>query len=189
MAISLHFAIGYEHPFRDGNGRVARSLFYWFMFKSDYAAFRYIAISVLLKSAPVKYGHSYLYTESDELDLTYFVDYQCSVITRSISDFKEAFQKSLIEVEEFNKWIWESGLYKKLSEKQKTVFQVAKSGKAKIFSTSNVKENLGCSYNTAASVLNGLVDLNIFEKKINGREWLYQMKDKTEIQKNWALQS
>lgn len=32
-AIILHFAIGYEHPFHDGNGRVARSLFYWFMFK------------------------------------------------------------------------------------------------------------------------------------------------------------
>lgn len=188
-AISLHFAIGYEHPFRDGNGRVARSLFYWFMFKSDYAAFRYIAISVLLKGAPAKYGHSYIYTETDELDLTYFIDYQCSVITRSISGFKEAFQKSFIEVEEFNKWIWESGLYKKLSEKQKTVFQVAKSGKAKVFSTTNVKENLGCSYNTASSVLNGLAGMNIFEKERVGREWLYRMKDKAEIQKSWTIQS
>lgn len=28
-AIVLHFCIGYEHPFKDGNGRVARALFYW----------------------------------------------------------------------------------------------------------------------------------------------------------------
>ena len=32
-AIILHFMMGYEHPFRDGNGRTARALFYWFMLK------------------------------------------------------------------------------------------------------------------------------------------------------------
>ena len=32
-AIVIHFVIGYEHPFQDGNGRVARALFYWFMFR------------------------------------------------------------------------------------------------------------------------------------------------------------
>lgn len=75
-AIALHFVLGYEHPFRDGNGRVARALFYWFMFKNDYSTFRYIAISVLLRNAPLKYGRSYLNTEADELDLTYFIDFQ-----------------------------------------------------------------------------------------------------------------
>lgn len=29
MGIILHFLIGYIHPFNDGNGRTARSLFYW----------------------------------------------------------------------------------------------------------------------------------------------------------------
>ncbi|MBK2125862.1 Fic family protein, partial [Fangia hongkongensis] len=32
-AVILHFMIGYEHPFRDGNGRTARALFYWYMLK------------------------------------------------------------------------------------------------------------------------------------------------------------
>ncbi|WP_233999517.1 Fic family protein [Pseudoalteromonas sp. T1lg22] len=184
-AICLHFAIGFEHPFRDGNGRVARSLFYWYMFKNDYAAFRYIAISTLLKLAPIKYGKSYLYTETDDMDLTYFVEYQCGVILRAISNFKDAYKKSLSDIESFNNWVWESGLYKKLSEKQKVVFQVAKSGRAKYFTAANVKENLGCSYNTAASTLNGLVDLGVFGKKKNGREWLFHMLEKQEIQGNW----
>ena len=35
-AILLHFMIGYEHPFVDGNGRTARALFYWMMAKSGY---------------------------------------------------------------------------------------------------------------------------------------------------------
>jgi Fic family protein len=184
-AICLHFAIGYEHPFRDGNGRVARSLFYWYMFKNDYAAFRYIAISTILKAAPVKYGKSYLYTETDEMDLTYFVEYQCHVILRAINGFRKAYTRSLEDIEKFNAWIWDSGLYRKLSEKQRVVFQVAKSGKAKTFTAANTRENLGCSYNTASSTLNGLVELGVFGKKKQGREWLFFMLNKDEIQDNW----
>jgi len=185
-AMCLHFAIGYEHPFYDGNGRVARSLFYWYLFKNDFAAFRYIAISVLLKAAPIKYGKSYLYTESDGMDLTYFFDYQSGIIIRAISEFKNAYKKTLNDLETFNRWLWDSGLYRKLSDKQQTVFQVAKSGLAKHFTISNTKENLGCSYNTAASVLNGLVDLKLFKKDKIGREWVYSMLSTNKIKELWV---
>jgi Fic family protein len=184
-AISLHFAIGYEHPFRDGNGRVARALFYWYMFKNDFAAFRYITISVLLKSAPIQYGKSYLYTESDNMDLTYFLDYQCGIIIRAINQFKDSYKRTLEDTEKFNQWLWDYGLYKELNDKQKTVFQVAKNGVAHSFTAMNVKENLGCAYNTAASVLNGLVELKLFMKEKDGREWVYRMKSQKKILEAW----
>lgn len=184
-AIVVHFSIGYEHPFCDGNGRVARALFYWFMFKKGYAAFRYISISNLLKKAAVKYAESYLYTETDEMDMTYFIDYQCEIISRGINDFNAHCKKVINEIESFNSWLWSSGVFAKLTDKQKTVFQVAKSGRAKSFTVTNVKENIGCSYNTASSVLNGLVDLSLFSKKKIGKEWIYSLRDKQEIQKNW----
>ena len=181
-AIALHFAMGYEHPFRDGNGRVARALFYWFMFKNDFSAFRYIAISILLRNAPVKYGRSYLATESDGLDLTYFIDHQCSVILRAVTEFSAVYRKSLVYAQGFDRWLEESGLFKQLTDKQRTVFQVAKSGMAKEFTAVNVKENLNCSYNTAASTLNGLVELKVFEKKKMGREWVFFLRDALHIQ-------
>lgn len=184
-AIILHFAIGYEHPFHDGNGRVARSLFYWYLFKHDYAAFRFIAISKLLKSAPIQYGKSYLYTETDNMDLTYFVDYQARIIIRAIAEFKTSYEKTIKSLEEFNSFLFQSGLYGKLNDKQKTVLQVAKSGQATSFTAVNVKENLGCSYNTANAVLNGLVELKIFQKKKNGREWVFSMLPAGQIIKNW----
>ncbi len=184
-AITLHFCIGYEHPFRDGNGRVARALFYWYMFKKDFASFRYIAISVLLKKAPIKYGKSYLYTETDQMDLTYFIEYQSSIIIRAIQCFKDAYKNAAIEIEQFNEWLFKSGLYKKLTDKQRTVFQVAKNGAAIVFTIRNVEKNLGCSYNTASSVLNGLVDLKLFTKFKEGREWLYIMEEKDQIIENW----
>src|SRR6185312_15148519 len=33
-AILIHFQIGYDHPFVDGNGRTARTLFYWSLLRS-----------------------------------------------------------------------------------------------------------------------------------------------------------
>lgn len=184
-AIVLHFCIGFEHPFRDGNGRVARSLFYWYLFKHDFAAFRYIAISTLLKAAAIQYGKSYLYVETDEMDLTYFVDYQCRVIIRAIAQFKKTYNKTLENLEAFNAFLFTSGLYGKLTDKQKAVFQVAKSGMAREFTAVNVKDNLGCSYNTAAATLNGLVELKLFKKEKIGREWVFSMLGTEQIISHW----
>jgi Fic family protein len=87
-AIILHFFIGYEHAFRDGNGRTARALFYWFMLKSDYKLFKYVSISKLLRENPRDYGESFLYTERGHNDLTYFIYYQLDIIIQAFNDLK-----------------------------------------------------------------------------------------------------
>ncbi len=180
-ATTLHFCIGYEHPFKDGNGRVARALFYWYLFKNDYGAFRYIAISLLLKKAPVQYGKSYLYTETDEMDLTYFIDYQSQIILRAIEKFKNAYKQSHLEIQRFNTWLFESGVYGKLNDKQKMLLSTVKNGRMSYLTIRMAEHFLDCSYNTAATALNELVKLNLFQKKKNGREWIYTMQDKNAI--------
>ena len=74
-AIVLQYMIGYIHPFEDGNGRTARALFYWYVLSQGYDYLEYIAISTVIKSAPVKYTMAYLYSEYDHNDVTYFVLY------------------------------------------------------------------------------------------------------------------
>jgi len=83
-AILLHFMIGYDHPFANGNGRVARSLFYWSMVRQGYSLAQYLAVSGILRDAPAKYARSYQHTETDGGDLTYFVDHHIGVTIRSI---------------------------------------------------------------------------------------------------------
>jgi Fic family protein len=184
-AIIIHFIIGYEHPFHDGNGRVARALFYWFMFREGFSAFRYIAISTLLKAAPKRYGMSYVYTETDEMDLTYFVDYQCQIITRAIKLFQKNYDDALKSIADFDQFIFKSGLLGQLSTNQRMVFNAAKSQTQSEFTAKSVMSNLGCSYNTAASVLNGLVDHNVFKKRKDGNTWIYSMEDQSNIKKSW----
>jgi Fic family protein len=186
-AITLHFAIGYEHPFHDGNGRVARSLFYWYLFKNDFAALRYIAISTPLKAAPIQYGKSYLYTETDEMDLTYFVDYQCTIINRAIGTFRATYEKTLQGMQAFKAFVYQSGLYTQLSDKQKTILQVAQRNRGGEFTATTVKDKLSCCYNTASAVLNGLVEHQLFNKRKDGREWIYSMIGAQKLIKDWDL--
>jgi Fic family protein len=88
-AITVHFMLAYDHPFADGNGRTARVLFYWSMLNQDYWLAEFLPISRLLKKAPGQYARSFLYTEQDESDLTYFILYQLRIIQRAITDLQE----------------------------------------------------------------------------------------------------
>lgn len=83
-AIALHFAVGYVHPFVDGNGRTARAVFHWYMLKQDYWLFEYLPISRLFLKAPAKYARSYLYSETDNGDITHFVHYNLKMILRAM---------------------------------------------------------------------------------------------------------
>ena len=85
-SIILHFWLGYDHPFVDGNGRCSRALFYWSMLHHGYWLCEYISISRILLKAPVQYGMSFLYTETDGNDLTYFLRYHLDIIRRSIDE-------------------------------------------------------------------------------------------------------
>lgn len=88
-AIMLHFWMGYLHPFTDGNGRVARLLFYWYLLKKDYWAFSYLPISKIIKKSPIQYSMAYLHSEQDDYDLSYFIDYHVKKIEQSVEAFKD----------------------------------------------------------------------------------------------------
>jgi Fic family protein len=88
-AIILHFWLAYDHPFVDGNGRTARALFYWLMLRHNFWLFEFISISQIIRKAPIKYGRAFLYTETDDNDLTYFILYHLDVIRRAIKELHE----------------------------------------------------------------------------------------------------
>lgn len=94
-AIILHFWVGFDHPFEDGNGRLARALFYWWVLKQNYWLFEFLSISRTIKKAPAQYGYAYLYSETDENDLTYFIVHQLKVIIASIADLEAYLDKKI----------------------------------------------------------------------------------------------
>ena len=97
-AIVAHFMLAYDHPFVDGNGRTARLLFYWSMLSQDYWLAEFLPISRLLAKAPAQYARSFLHSEQDDGDLTYFVLYQLGIIQRAITDLHEYLDRKVAEM-------------------------------------------------------------------------------------------
>ncbi len=85
-AIVLHFWLAYLHPFVDGNGRMARALFYWQMLRSGYEFAQYLSISGPIDRSRRSYYLAFAYTETDDGDLTYFLLHQLGVLRRATSD-------------------------------------------------------------------------------------------------------
>lgn len=99
-AILLHFMVGYDHPFVDGNGRTARALFYWSMARSGYWLMEYTSISHILRRAPAAYMRAYLHTETGNNDTTYFLLHQLSTIRRAIVALHEYLDRKTREQRE-----------------------------------------------------------------------------------------
>ncbi len=87
-AILLHFWVGLLHPFEDGNGRLARALFYWYMLRKEYWAFAYLSLSEKIKKSPKQYAMAYIYSEQDDCDATYFIHYNLNKIKLARKEFQ-----------------------------------------------------------------------------------------------------
>lgn len=101
-SILLHYWLAYDHPFVDGNGRTARALFYWSMLHRDYWLAEYLTISTILRTGHARYVRSFLYTEIDEGDLTYFVLHHLDVIERAIRGLEDYLERKMAQVGEAN---------------------------------------------------------------------------------------
>jgi len=97
-AVLLHFWLAYDHPFVDGNGRTARTLFYWSMLHSRYWLCEYISLSKVLRKAPAAYARAFLHTETDDNDATYFLLHQLRAIRAATDDLMRFIQRKQREV-------------------------------------------------------------------------------------------
>lgn len=98
-ALAIHFMMGYDHYFEDGNGRTARAMFYWSMLKQGFWLTEHLAISRILKQAPSRYARSFIYTEQDQGDLTYFLIYHLEVIKRALVELDKYLNKKTLELQ------------------------------------------------------------------------------------------
>ena len=95
--ILIHFIVAYIHPFMDGNGRVSRSLFYWYTMKEGYLIMEYLSISKAIKEHKGGYEEAYQLSETDDNDVTYFLDYNIKMIMQSIEIFIGYLRKKIDE--------------------------------------------------------------------------------------------
>lgn len=175
-AIILHFLIGYEHPFVDGNGRTARALFYWIMAKQNYCLIEYISISKIIKKAPVKYGKAYLYTETDENDLTYFIEYNLTIIQEAVKEFYDYMDKKINEIKYIESIFSANNTFRsKLNYRQLSLLKHAIKHPNFLYTINGHKNSHGIVYDTARLDLIHLSDkLGLLCKEKRGKEFIFR---------------
>jgi len=173
-AIVIHFQIGYDHPFCDGNGRTARALFYWSMLRSGFWMAEFLSISSILRKAPAQYTRAYLHTESDDGDVTYFVSHQLDVLLQSIRgvhEYIERKQRAQAEAELLLKP--GSKLARKLNHRQRALLLNALRHPEKHFTIDVHQRTHGVAYQTARTDLMGLVDARLMQLHRQGRRFQF----------------
>jgi Fic family protein len=173
-AIILHFMIGYDHPFVDGNGRTARALFYWSMANQQYWLMEFISISRIIKQAPAQYGRAYLYTETDDNDLTYFIIHQLDVIKKAINALHEHLARKAEELHTIEKRLDGSVLQGQLNHRQLAILRHALDHPNAIYSIQEHQAAHKISYQTARTDLLKLSDqFKILTKRKYGNLFVF----------------
>lgn len=169
-AIVLHFWLAYDHPFIDGNGRTARALFYWSMLSQGFWLFDFISISTILTKAPARYARAFLYTETDENDLTYFILYHMSVIRRAIEALRVFLVRKTKEVRETERMLRSSVV---LNHRQLALISHALRHPGARYTIEFHQKSHGVVYETARTDLLNLVERHILDKTRAGRAFAF----------------
>lgn len=173
-SILIHFMIGYDHPFVDGNGRTARALFYWSMLNRGFWMTEYLSISSILKRAPGQYVRSYLHTECDGGDTTHFVSHQLDVLLRAINGVHTYIARKQQAQQEAETLLKPgSRLARRLNHRQRALLLNAVRHPGKTFTVAVHQREHGVAYETARSDLLGLVDAKLMRNYRQGRQWVF----------------
>lgn len=168
-AINLHFYLSYIHPFNDGNGRTARALFYWYMLKNGYWMFEYLTISKIFIETPSRYAKAFLYTEIDDLDLTYFISFHIRTISIAIQRLLWYLKLKQREMKNTAHWLTKYTL----NSRQKEAIRYIVEHPEELYTISIHQKIHGVTYETARGDLLYLTDKQIVTLTKRGRMFCF----------------
>ena len=166
----IHFALAYDHPFVDGNGRTARALMYWYMLSRNYMLFEYMAISRYIQRSPAKYVQAFLFTETDSNDLTYFLFYNLKAMRQALEDLKKYIERKQREVQDSNVQLRD---LRGLNPRQKALVYHAISHPLSTYTFEAHRSHHAVVYQTARQDLLDLVKQGYLIKEKQGREFMF----------------
>ncbi len=155
----IHFMVGWIHPFTDGNGRTARAIFYWYMLKKGYWLTEYLSISRIIKDTKNQYEKSYLYSEIDGNDLSYFITYH-------IKTMEKAFDALKLYINRKQKEVFQAAKFMKIAfvnERMAQILKIVNDDSDRVLNIKEIEKRFIISNFTARSDLKTLVNLGFLE--------------------------
>lgn len=164
--IIIHFMLAYIHPFTDGNGRTARTLVYWYLLKNGYWLTEYLSISRIIYRSKASYEKSFLYTEADDMDMSYFINYNLVAMKKAYEDLKLYLQRKINEQRDSYKFHGSNNI----NERQAQIIKLLTDNPQILLTAKELANRFPVSIKTARTDLQHLVELKILmEAPINKR--------------------
>ncbi len=158
-ACIIHFMVGWIHPFVDGNGRTARALFYWYMLKKGYWLTEYLSISRIIKDSKTQYEKAYLYSETDNNDLGYFITYHIKTMEKSYDALKEYINRKQKEVFQAAKFM----KIPNVNDRMAQILKILNDDQERVLTTKEIESRFNVSNFTARADLKALVELGFVD--------------------------
>lgn len=165
-AIISHFWLGYEHPFRDGNGRMARALFYWVMLRNRYEMAEFLSISGPIDRKRTAYYRAFEHVETDEGDLTYFILHQLDILREAFEALLDHLERRATEARRL------AGLvagFESLNHRQRALLQKAIRHPLESYTIAGHARAHRVHYHTARADLDQLVKRGFLEERRVGK--------------------
>lgn len=165
--ILLHYFIGYIHPFFDGNGRTARTLFYFKCIRNGLEFVELLSISAHLKEHGKRYERAFENAVGHDGDVTYFVDFCLDSILFALNQVGRKVEY-LFTLGEFGKSI-------SLTETQTRLLQRLALNKFRTITIDECAKELGRSREAARLELKHLCKLGLMEEKKMKQKFVYNI--------------
>ncbi|HEX4292801.1 MAG TPA: Fic family protein [Rhizomicrobium sp.] len=172
-AFILHFMLSYEHPFVDGNGRVARALFYWLALQEGYWLIEYVSISSVIAGSRIAYGKAFLYTETDGADLTYFLIYHAGVLDGAVKQLTAFVDRKRREVAALERRVGDRNRPDAFNHRQSWLLNEFARGRLQRVTVGEHERRNAVSYLTARKDLEALVKVGCLRKRKVGKTSIY----------------
>lgn len=168
-AMTVHYMAVHDQYFAEANNRTARLLFYWAMFRCGYWLAKYLSVSTVMAVRGLDYRRSFLLTETDEGDLTYFFVFSTSVLRRAIWQLRARLESELSARRPTLTPLL--GVEQELNHRQLKVLETCLSDPRSAFSYETHETYWGVSYETARHDLRTLGKKGLLRRREYTRVW------------------
>ena len=125
------------------------------MIKKGYWLTEYLSISRIIYTNKKGYEKAYLYTENDDNDLSYFIQYHLDVMKKAFEELKKYLQRKIDEQQNIIKFVGISNI----NERQRYVLRTISESKRIMFTPKELATQFNITARSARTDLQELVEM------------------------------
>lgn len=142
------------------------------MLHEGYWLAEFLTISSILNRAPIQYAQSFLYTETDGNDLTYFLLAQLRILAQAVVNLQDYLRRKSSEVKQVERLL-RSGTG--LNHRQRALLSKALRDADATFTIAEHRADHGVVYQTARTDLLGLEQHGLLSRTRRGNAFVFSV--------------